>query len=117
MSSPDPGPAGASPVAASLTLPVAADGAIAPFPAELWGPPDGPARAWWKTLLGSVLWTLVPVVGWGMAVQWVQTRGRPEHFVPGDALRTSLVWAGGMLLGLALLVVLAVGLAALLGRG
>ena len=110
-------PRGASPF--PVTTPAgpspAADRGLAPLPAEVWGPPDGPGRAWWRTLLGSVLWTLVPVVGWAVAVQWVDSRARPERFDVGDALRTGLVWAGWLLLGLAVLGVALYGLAKVVG--
>lgn len=106
---------GPVPVAAPAGPLPAADRGLAPLPADVWGPPDGPVRAWWKTLLGSVLWTLVPVVGWAVAVQWVDSRGRPERFDIGDALRTGLVWAGWMLLGLAGLGAALYGLAKVVG--
>lgn len=96
-----------------------------PMPSEfgfrtgLYVPPARP-RSPWRTLLFSVLLTLIPAVGPGISTVYVDRRDDPERFDFGQALTTAviqLVAVAVVALILWLIVVVVLGVRVQLSRG
>lgn len=89
------------------------------FTTGLYVPPARP-RSPWRTLLFSVLLTLIPAVGPGVSTVYVDRRDDPERFDFGQALTTAviqLVAVAVVALILWLIVVVVLGVRVQLSRG
>ncbi len=68
-------------------------------------------RTFWKTWIVSLLLTIIPIVGSGMAIVYIYTRKRPHEYDGGEAAVAGLI----LLLNIIILAVVVYAVIALLG--